>query len=149
MCWFDLVFSDYRKYKKYGSNFFVIVFLTQGFWASFQYRIAHAICIKIKINNIRKIILIPILFWQKIIEISTGISIPWSVKIGHSLYIGHYGTVIINSNAIIGDNCNISQGVTIGISGQGKIVELPLLAIMFIWVQILLLLEKLMSEIMF
>jgi serine O-acetyltransferase len=55
--------------------------------------------------------------WQKGIEITTGISIPASVKIGHSFYIGHFGGIIINANAVIGNNCNISQGITIGVSG--------------------------------
>ena len=48
------------------------------------------------------------------------ITLQQRIKIGHSFYIGHFGGIIINSNAIIGDNCNISQGVTIGVSGQGK-----------------------------
>lgn len=47
----------------------------------------------------------------------TGISIPGSVSIGHSFYIGHFGGIVFNSNAILGDNCNVSQGVTIGVSG--------------------------------
>ena len=51
---------------------------------------------------------------------SSGISIPASAQIGHSFYIGHFGGVILNAKTIIGNNCNISQGVTIGISGQGK-----------------------------
>jgi serine O-acetyltransferase len=66
-------------------------------------------------------------FWQKAIEIVTGISIPPSVKIGHSFYIGHFGSIIINSNAIIGANCNISQGVTIGVSGQGDKRGVPII----------------------
>mgnify|MGYP000672263342 CR=1 FL=1 len=33
---------------------------------------------------------------QKWIEIITGISIPYSCKIGHSFYIGHFGNIIIN-----------------------------------------------------
>lgn len=114
-----LIRSDYNKYKKYGSGFFVIIFLTQGFWASFQYRIAHAVYYKVNKKKIRRIIMLPFYFWQKIVEILTGISIPASTKIGHSFYIGHFGSIILNANAIIGDNCNISQGVTIGVSGRG------------------------------
>ncbi|MDX6746058.1 serine acetyltransferase [Polaribacter sp. PL03] len=59
------------------------------------------------------------IIFQKWIEIITGISIPYSCSIGHSFYIGHFGGIIINANAIIGNNCNISQGVTIGVSGRG------------------------------
>jgi serine O-acetyltransferase len=49
-----------------------------------------------------------------------GISIPYNTKIGSGLYIGHYGGIIVNANAVIGKNCNINQGVTIGITYGGK-----------------------------
>ena len=40
-------------------------------------------------------------------------------KIGYGLYIGHNGPVVINPTAVIGDNVNLSQFVTIG-SNEGK-----------------------------
>lgn len=123
----QLIQSDYRKYQKYGGHFFVILFLTQGFWAVFQYRIAHYIYKKIKWQPFRFFGLLLMLFWQKIIEITTGISIPASSRIGHSFYIGHFGGIIINANTIIGNNCNISQGVTIGVSGRGGKRGTPIL----------------------
>ena len=43
----QLIVSDFMKHKKYGANFFVIVFFTQGFWATFQYRLANYIYRKI------------------------------------------------------------------------------------------------------
>lgn len=114
---FRLIQSDYKKYKKYGGDFFAIVFFTQGFWALFQYRLAHSIFRVIHIPVLRQILLLLMVFWQKIIEMLTGISIPASVQIGHSFYIGHFGGIILNAKTVIGNNCNISQGVTIGISG--------------------------------
>jgi len=114
----SLLLSDYKKYKKYGGNFFTILFFTQGFWAIFQYRIAHAVY-TMKFPVIKQLLQFLCLIWQKIIEITTGISIPASVQIGHSFYIGHFGGIILNAKTILGNNCNISQGVTIGVSGQG------------------------------
>lgn len=119
MTLFQLINSDYNKHRKYGGNFFSIVLFTQGFWATFQYRITHYIYCNIKWKLFKIPLLGLSLVWLKVIEIITGISISYSVKIGHSFYIGHFGGIIINSNAIIGDNCNISQGVTIGVSGIG------------------------------
>jgi serine O-acetyltransferase len=119
--------SDYKKYKKYGGHFFSIVFVTQGFWAIFQYRIAHFVHDRVTWQPFRTLLLAVTLLWQKSIEIGTGISIPASAIIGHSFYIGHFGGVIINSNAVIGDNCNISQGVTIGVSGQGEKRGVPVI----------------------
>lgn len=124
---FKLIQSDYKKHQKYGGNFFGIVFLTQGFWAIFQYRLAHFIYKTIKWQPFRFLGLLLMLFWQKIIEITAGISIPASSIIGHSFYIGHFGGIIINANSIIGNNCNISQGVTIGVSGRGEKRGSPIL----------------------
>lgn len=124
---FQLIKSDYRKYKNYGGNFFGIVFFTQGFWAVFQYRIAHFIFEKIKWKPFRFLFIFMMLIGQKTIEIVTGISIPASVKIGHSFYIGHFGGIIINAKAVIGNNCNISQGVTIGVSGRGTNRGVPVI----------------------
>jgi len=43
-----------------------------------------------------------------------GISIPIGTDIGYGLYIGHFGGIVINGKAVIGNNCNLSQGVTLG-----------------------------------
>jgi serine O-acetyltransferase len=124
---FQLIQSDYKKHRSYGGDFWGIIFFTQGFWAVFQYRIAHFIYAKISWQPFRFILLFLTLLWQKIIEIMTGISIPASATIGHSFYIGHFGAIIINATAVIGDNCNISQGVTIGVSGQGDKRGVPII----------------------
>ena len=48
------------------------------------------------------------------------IQIPCKCKIGKGFYIGHNGRIIINPEAIIGDNCNIATGVTIGQENRGS-----------------------------
>ena len=55
----------------------------------------------------------------------THIHIPWSCKIGPGFYIGHLGRVIINPAAVIGRNCNISTGVTIGMIPVGRRAGTP------------------------
>lgn len=49
-----------------------------------------------------------------------GISIYFKTNIGSGFYIGHFGTIVVNPNTIIGKNCNISQGVTIAQANRGK-----------------------------
>jgi serine O-acetyltransferase len=127
MTLFQLIQSDYKKYQKYGGHFFVILFFTQGFWAVYQYRVAHFIYVRVKWQPFRFVLLFLTLLWQKVIEITTGISIPASATIGHSFYIGHFGAIIINATAVIGNNCNVSQGVTIGVSGQGDKRGVPII----------------------
>ena len=48
-----------------------------------------------------------------------GISIPFITQIGSGFYIGHFGCIVVHKAVKIGRNCNISQGVTIGISNRG------------------------------
>ena len=122
-----VIYLDYQKYCRYGGNFISILFFTQGFSAIFQYRIAHFFYIHLKLIGCRQLVLALCLLWQKWIEFSCGMSIPASARIGHSFYIGHFGGIILNANTIIGNNCNISQGVTVGISGKGNNRGVPII----------------------
>lgn len=45
-----------------------------------------------------------------------GISIHYSTEIGKGLYIGHFGGIVVNPAAIIGENVNLSPGVLLGSS---------------------------------
>lgn len=49
-----------------------------------------------------------------------GIYIPDRTKVGMGFYIGHFGGIIINPDCIIGNNCNISHGVTLGSTSRGS-----------------------------
>ncbi len=60
-----------------------------------------------------------------------GIQIPLYTKIEKGFYIGHFGNIVISHYAIIGKNCNISQGVTIGMS-FGKRKGAPVIGD-FVW----------------
>ena len=124
---FKLLRSDYLKYKSYGGHFISILFLTQAFWAIIQYRIASYFYTNLRIPIIREIVLFICLLWRKVIELTTGISIPASAKIGPSFYIGHFGGIILNAKVVLGSNCNISQGVTIGVSGKDEKRGVPII----------------------
>jgi serine O-acetyltransferase len=54
----------------------------------------------------------------RITETLTGISIPKSARIGPGLRIYHFGTIFVHSDAEIGANCTLRQGVTIGDRGD-------------------------------
>jgi serine O-acetyltransferase len=49
-----------------------------------------------------------------------GISIPPETEIGSGFYIGHFSGIIVNDKCVIGKNCNISHGVTLGEASRGK-----------------------------
>lgn len=48
-----------------------------------------------------------------------GIEIPPRCRLGKGLYVGHFYNVTINGDAVLGENCNIHKGVTIGVECRG------------------------------
>ncbi len=52
--------------------------------------------------------------------IKYGISIPYGTRVESGLYIGHYGGIVVNADSIIGKNCNLMHGVTIGQANRGE-----------------------------
>lgn len=54
-----------------------------------------------------------------------GIDIPFRTRIGPGFYICHFGGIVVNGRAVIGRNCNISHGVTIGQINRGKRMGCP------------------------
>ncbi len=55
----------------------------------------------------------------------SGIQIPTAAKIGHGLFLGHTGRIIINPSVVMGDNINIGTGVTIGKTNRGAKAGVP------------------------
>lgn len=56
-----------------------------------------------------------------------GYQITYSTKFGKGLYLGHFGHVVVNGDAVLGDNINLSPGVTIGMTNRGKTKGVPVL----------------------
>ncbi|GAB4130691.1 serine O-acetyltransferase [Thermopirellula anaerolimosa] len=48
-----------------------------------------------------------------------GISIPIDTPIGSGFYIGHFGGIVVHNRCVIGKNCNLSHGVTLGQANRG------------------------------
>ncbi|QDO94186.1 serine acetyltransferase [Formosa sediminum] len=125
---FNVFKKDLNKYKTYSNtNSLVLILTQQGLWAIFVYRISNSIYTSKLPVLIKRILLVFCLIFQKWIEIITGISLPYSANIGERFYIGHFGGIIINAHAVIGANCNLSQGVTIGVSGVDQKRGVPVI----------------------
>lgn len=56
-----------------------------------------------------------------------GIDIPDTTSVDCGLYIGHYGGIIVNGGSVIGRNCNLSHGVTLGKSYRGPRAGCPVI----------------------
>ena len=56
-----------------------------------------------------------------------GYQIAHHAKIGKGFQISHFGCLVINSKAIIGDNCYVSHNVTIGQTNRGPMKGFPVI----------------------
>ncbi len=54
---------------------------------------------------------------ERLVEMTTGISIPVEAQIGKGLRIHHFGGVILHPEVVIGENCTLYHDVTLGDRG--------------------------------
>ena len=87
-----------------------VVFLYSGFHALAFHRAAHLLHVKGLPMTARAL--------SQFAKLLTGIEIHPGATIGRGLFIDHGTGVVIGETAVIGDNCTIYQGVTLG--GTGK-----------------------------
>lgn len=89
-----------------------IVLLYQGFHALILHRLAHKLY-KLKVPFLPR-------FISQFSRFITGIEIHPGAQIGKNFFIDHGMGVVIGETAIIGDNCLVYQGVTLGGTGKEK-----------------------------
>lgn len=56
-----------------------------------------------------------------------GIELPYTVKLGRRVIIEHQGAIVIHGDCVIGDDCIIRQGVTLGNRYPDRPLEAPVL----------------------
>jgi serine O-acetyltransferase len=89
---------------------------TQGVWAVCVYRFGRWVW-RDSPRPLRVPLKLAYFVAQKFVESTTGIQIPAATNIGKGLYIGHFGMIVVHPEATIGENCDLSHGVTIGVRG--------------------------------
>jgi len=55
----------------------------------------------------------------------TGIQLPTKASIGKGLFIAHFGSIIVNPDAVLGCNVNVAPGVVIGKTNRGDKKGVP------------------------
>ena len=97
-----------------ASNRLAAIFLYPSFQVMVAYRVSHGLW-RIGLHFIARLIM-------QIARIFTGIEIHPAAKIGPGFFIDHGMGVVIGETAIIGDDCTIYHGVTLGGTSwkQGK-----------------------------
>jgi serine O-acetyltransferase len=93
-----------------------------SFWRvpTFRYMVLFRLCQRFKTNRILKLSVYPLLlFWFQGLGVKYGLRVPLSCRIGPGFLIEHWGGIWVNPSCVIGSNVNISQGVTLGVAGNG------------------------------
>lgn len=115
--------NDIRRYivteDAEGLMQYIDLFLfNYSLWVILSYRLGRWVRQNFNIPILTQLFKIITKVFHSILGLLTGIQIPFEAKIGPGLYIGHTGMIVINSNSIIGSNCNIGVGVVIGQGGR-------------------------------
>jgi len=85
----------------------------QSIWAIYVYRWGRRI-LQSRPSWTQRLLLKFYWLLFRLVETITGISLPLGARIGPGLRIHHFGNIFINSDVIIGRNCTLRQGVTLG-----------------------------------
>ena len=103
-----------------GDSAWKAVLVEPGLWVLLQHRIEAALFRSALPGIVRVPVRIVMTVWHRIIELLTGVSLPCTATIGPGLRIPHLGTIVLHADAVLGADCCLSQGVTVGISGVGE-----------------------------
>jgi serine O-acetyltransferase len=94
-----------------------------GFQAVAVYRFGHWLLGQSKAT---RLIFDPAYFvLHLLVKAVWGIDIPRHCDIGPGLYIAHFGGIFLSPHTILGKNCNLSQDVSIGLSGKAGTAGVP------------------------
>ena len=117
----SMIKQDYQRYKepdnrfKYEEiSFYVILFYRICRWI----RGIRFMPVRVLLN----LFFVPqYMFWIHL----SGIQIPRGAQIGAGLRIYHFGCIVLNPLTVIGENCTLRHGVTIG--NRQEIDDVPVL----------------------
>ena len=119
---------DVRRYSLLNNGSSLKQVLTQqGLWVLLQYRFERAVYLSGLPFLVKRPLQWASIIWHKLIEITTGVDLPCTAKIGSGMHLPHCGNIVVHGDAVIGNDCCLSQGVTIGISGRGSRRGVPTL----------------------
>ncbi len=112
---FNNIKEDLRRYHYSPIRALPIALSKLGFLALLNYRVGYFLR-----ELVRGVPVISHLVWlitgisRVIINVISGIDISYTAKIAYGMKICHFSNIFISSKAVIGRNCTLHQGVTIG-----------------------------------
>jgi len=122
--------ADIHRYAKVGnyhslSGKLKMFIVNEPIWYLISFRIGSYFKDKCKFPIIKQLGYLSFFVIHRVMSLLTGIQIPLGTKISRGLYLPHYGLTVVHQKTIIGEHCNIGQGVTIGIAGRGEKKGVP------------------------
>ena len=95
------------------------VWSRHGFWVLAVYRFGRW-----RYGIRGRLLRVPLSFVYKLLkfvsEMLLGVELPCEAVIGHRLVIEHVGGIVISGDAILGDDCVLRNGVTIGLRNRNQ-----------------------------
>ena len=121
----SLTKSDLHRYA--GNSSLREFFYHYLFSPGYKYTLWMRLCAYLHAHKILKIFFLFAWLIYYHYQIKFSIAISYQEKIGTGLYIGHHGGIVTNAEAPIGANCNLSHGVTIGVTRRGEYKGIPVI----------------------
>lgn len=120
----DILAADLSRYskRKYSFAAFLMYFYVQVI-PGLKYTIIFRYCQYYRKRN--RFLFYFFFLWLRRLKHKYGFDISYRTTIGKGLYIGHFGGIVIHGDAEIGEYCNLSQGMTIGVLVRGNKVGIP------------------------
>jgi serine O-acetyltransferase len=112
-----------RDFRRCGDSFrerVREVLLNPGVWAVAGYRYRRWVYTAGLPRLIRWPFTLAGMAAQLAAEIATGIQISAAADVGPGLYVPHTGTTVVGSGSVIGRDCTLCHGLTLGHRGGGK-----------------------------
>ena len=107
---FENIHEDLRAHNSQWSR--------HGFWVMVLYRFGRW-----RYGIRSRVVRVPFSFAYKFLkffaDMLLGIDLPCEATLGRRFVIEHIGGIVISGDAVIGDDCIVRQGVTVGLRNRG------------------------------
>lgn len=100
-------------------------FWAQGFWALFNHRFGNW-RMSVRPKLLRAPLSLFYRIWRKWVQMTCGIDIPYTVKVGRRVTLEHFGGMILVARSI-GDDVTIRQNTTFGVKSKTDLNGKPMI----------------------
>lgn len=118
--------DQYRYEAGSGWRDFTRQWIKEG---GFRFNVVMRLCTFFRSQRLTRYGVYHICLWMhRRMQVKYGVYIESSTQIGAGLYIGHPNSIVVNTRCIIGKNCTLSHGVTLGQThGRSKHPGVPVI----------------------